>query len=136
MNGLDLLAEVSNAGMVIDRFGQWPTFHDSEVISIQLNRAGPFLILELYAFQTTSEKDLRGNFRRKNECQIVFLFDDIEELSLAAFNHQNVLAGLHLSRRNNLIEVSMDSLFGIEGHFVCKRMEVVSVVPVNPKQVG
>ena len=80
------------------------------MISIQLNRAGPFLILEIYAFQTTSEKDLKGNFRRANECRIVFRFDDVEDLSLAEFNHQNVLAGLHLSRRNHLIEVSMDSL--------------------------
>jgi hypothetical protein len=41
MNGLDLLVDVANAGIVFDRFQHWPTFHDSEVISIQMDRAGP-----------------------------------------------------------------------------------------------
>jgi hypothetical protein len=44
MNDLDVLADVAGARMVFDRFGRWPTFHDAEVISIQLNRDGPSLI--------------------------------------------------------------------------------------------
>jgi len=132
MNDLDLLADVAGARMVFDRFGRWPTFHDAEVISIQLDRDGPSLIMETYVFQTTSEKDLRGYFRRANECHITFLFEDVEDVSLTDFNHQNVLAGFRLSRRNDLVEVWIDSLFGLEGHFLCKRMKVVSVVAVHP----
>ena len=134
MTDLDLLADVADAKMVFDRFGQWPTFHDAEVISLQLSRDGPSLVIEIYVFQTTRESDLRGYFRRANESRITFLFDDVEDLSLADFNHQNVLAGLRLCRGSDLIEVWIDPLFGLTGHFLCKRMKVISVVAVETTQ--
>ena len=49
-------------------------------------------------------------------------------MSLAEFNHQNVIAGIYLRMRNELIDVSIDGIFGLTSHFVCKRVRVENVV--------
>jgi|SRR6516162_3781392 hypothetical protein len=109
------LEEVAGAQKLFDCFGYWPNFHDAEVISVHLNRVGPSALL-VHTWDTKDSVDAQGYFVQQTHVLVSFLLYEISELSLEAFNRQNVLFGLELvckrsHRRNvrNLSHIEFDN---------------------------
>ena len=84
-------------------FGRWPSFHDSEVLGIHLDRThfgdghGPTLDALIHVFEMTSEISPSGFYVSRNHSLAHFRFHDVVELNLEGFNHQNVLSELAIS---------------------------------------
>jgi len=58
---------VINAHLLVDCFGQWPSFHDSEVVRLLFDRhsvGGPSATLLIHAWNTLPEVDERGYYCR------------------------------------------------------------------------
>jgi hypothetical protein len=116
-------------------FGAWPSFHDAEICRARLDRNGPWIEFEIFVFSTTRTTDERGFYKRINETLVTLRFDEIEDLVLEGFNHQNVLASLTIERTQK-INVVLDPIFGLGGKFSCTGVEVVRAAPyVAPAKV-
>jgi Immunity protein 50 len=138
----EVLGSIHGRELLIQHLGHWPTFHDFEVISISLERA-PWL--------TTATCDLRAIFYvydlqqppaepERKQAFAELLFEHIDELQIAGFNHQNPIMGLSITRRES--SGASPSLFVEWGgtclqhevSFSCSRISVVRVIDLNPFQ--
>lgn len=123
----------SNAALLMDRFGTWPSFHDAEVIRIELSRKPDVAIsMEVYLFATSSQLDDRGYYRREQESIVTFIFRGVQELTLLDFNEQNVLQELAISRQEDgNLRVQIFASYGLNGSFLCANAEIAHVQPVE-----
>jgi hypothetical protein len=122
-------------------FGRWPSFHDAEVLRINLDRAGsegPTLEVVIYIFEMTKEVDAKGFYVLRHHTEVTLRFDGVSGLRLEAFNRQNVLSSLEIQRiarpgsDGQHFRVSMPSSYGLEADFECGRAIVAEVRPFNP----
>ncbi len=126
-------------------FGEWPSFHDSEVLSVMFDRNaikgryGPTLIVKIHCFQITNEV-INGCYKTINHHIIEFAFYDAVEVSLGyGFGQQNSLSGFFISdiREYQLDNVNYEVHF--DGHtkcdlrFKCSKIEVQSIEPGIPE---
>ena len=119
-------------------FGQWPSFHDAEVIRLVLDRAGPeapTLETQIHVFAATPEVDSTGHHVLTKHMLVTLRFTDVDLESLDSFNEQNVLFELSFSsippveHEGRGIRVEMASSFGLAAAFECKRAIVTGVEP-------
>jgi hypothetical protein len=126
-------------------FGRVPSFHDAEIVSLNLQRRAPSQ-LAVHAWNTTGEVDARGYFILDRHAVVTFTIEDIVDLELASFSQQNVLFGLHLRRapahpdrgRFNFLdpspddyEIELEPCYGLHGIIRCRRVSV-TFVPGKP----
>ncbi len=128
---------------VIDHFGYWPTFHDSEVLSICFQRdhimdaPGPSLVVKLYAFEMTSEVTEDNFYKIIKHCVITIEFDGVEMNEFNGFNHQNALWGVEVTTGRDIdakevIKVELSQSFGVECNFTCRGAYVTSLTAGEP----
>jgi Immunity protein 50 len=133
---------VSNSEALTSIFGKWPSFHDAEVLRIRLDRgeglSGASLEADIHAWEMTPEVDARGFFVLRHHTLVTLRFDDIAELDLHGFNHQNVLWDLKLERLSELESareqwsVALPTSHGVSARFVCARISVIAARPHEP----
>ncbi|WP_051979715.1 Imm50 family immunity protein [Edaphobacter aggregans] len=100
------------AADVIDWFGAWPSFHDAEIVSLELNRVGTS-ILKVHAFSS-----------RTKHAIVSFLLYDIVTIHLDDFNHQNVIFDLKILRNPEGYEILLAPCYGLSGSIVAKQIQV------------
>jgi|SRR5579872_1684379 len=118
---------VHNSENLTAVFGKWPSFHDAEIIHIELDRRSPSLVAEIFAFETTRDTDEKGFYRRIHESIVKIRFEGIDEVSLDGFNHQNVIAALAIEPRDKRLHVTIEPLNGLGGDFYCESAEILDV---------
>ena len=124
-------------GSVEAAFGRWPSFHDAEVHRIVLERAvpsGPMPKVEItvHAWNMTSEVDDSGYYRLTHHHLVDLVFDEVSELQLDGFNHQNVLSDLVLEPlQGGALRVELEHCFGVSSSFIAKRAWVEAVTPCD-----
>jgi len=141
MSGIE--ATIKNSNLLTQVFGRWPSFHDAEVISMELFRnAGgvsqPNLRSKIHVFEMTSEIDAQGFYVLKNNVLVTFLFGGIDESFVNGFNQQNVLWGLSIADisprqlERLQFEVNFASSFGVQAEFKCSNVEIEVVESYIP----
>lgn len=130
---------IEGAENVVKWFGHWPTFHDAEVVSVVLNRAGKSRV-EVHAFETTSDMDAAGYFRCTKHAIVTFELegyvpDEVGSICLRWFNHQNVLSGLTVRPVVSGYEVILDGIFGVDGSLFCERLTVAIEPGIPPDSI-
>ena len=126
---------IENQELVIAHFGQWPAFHDAEIVSILFERAEPgywpIISLKIYAM---------GGFDRKTSaavkhCLIELLFTGVQDHELTGFNHQNVVFSIGFSQEDNLIMCNLEPCYGVSGYIAAERVMVksASLLDGNPR---
>ena len=89
-----------------------------------MDRSGPSIVLRVLTFRTSAEK-LIGKWI------VTVRFDDVDEVELDGFNHQNVFNCMLIDERvADGLEIILEPIFGLGGKFVCQSAEVVEVAPV------
>lgn len=122
---------------IIDAYGYWPTFHDSPVFLFQAD--SDIIILEVEAWEMTSEVDDRGYFVLTKQHEIGFRFSDIMASELTDFIPENILSELVFSTEEEYLmqgffSVELDSAMGSDlcGRFQAKSGEVTFIRPSHP----
>lgn len=135
---LDTLSSISGRELLIEHLGHWPTFEDFEVLSLILDRPVvsaasndlrvTFLVFDLQKAPSDPE-------RKQGAAE--FLFDDIGDLRIKGFNHQNPITGLSIvpsaplgEQRGFRVEWGGCMVHAVG--FTCSRISVVRVVDLNP----
>ena len=121
----DVLASIPGGPELLAWFGHVPSFHDAEIISLHLNRTGPSTLC-IHTWDTTGTVDSKGFYIHEKDAVVTFTLEEIENLELEGFSHQNVLGGLELNRieastsgrqgiRPDLYEIVLHPCYGLAG---------------------
>src|SRR3954447_23278405 len=78
-------------------FGQVPSFHDAEILGLDLRREGQSF-LRLHGWINTGEVNKGGYFVLDRHAIVTFAMSGIMDLQLAGFSIQNVIGRLVLRR--------------------------------------
>lgn len=136
--------EVPGGDELLAWFGEVPTFHDAEIVSLSLNRAGASE-LQIHGWIMTDSVDPDGHIVLDKHAVITFKFEGILDLQLDGFGAQNVVAGLILQRATDRgrsayypmpeddldVEVELLPCYGLDGFIRAKKV-TISVVPGRP----
>ena len=121
-------------------FGEWPSFHDAEVVRVVLDRTGPeapTLTLEIHVYTMTSEVDARGFYVLTNHTLATLRFTEVALISMQGFNSQNSLSDLLISdldpavHEGRRVHVQLPSSYGLEAEFEAVRGMVVEAKPYD-----
>ena len=106
---------VPGADALIEWFGRWPSFHDAEVLSINLNRSGPSCV-RIHTWEMTSEVDARGYYVHQKNVIVSFFLEGLKDIEQAGFSHQerDLQPDPHAHWKKDLVSVS-GSCYGVAG---------------------
>lgn len=126
--------DIANQEQVVRYFGEWPSFHDAEVISVELRRGeSPGEYADLYAsihvrkYVPANVGTAQFELTKTHDAVITFRFQYVSDLSLSGFNHQNVIDDLTFSEEGERVGVCFDSIFGVECEFMCGHAGIVGI---------
>jgi hypothetical protein len=104
----DLSKDVPGYAELCEFYGEFPSFHDAEIVSVHLNRAGISQIVTL-------------------------LLEGIEDLDLDGFSHQNVINGMSLETVETGLKLELGACYGISGSMRARKISIEFVPsPVTP----
>jgi hypothetical protein len=125
---------IIDADKVLARFGEWPHFHDMEVVSVQMDRRGPdrpWIEFVVFVWKYTGRVAPEGHYEQEAHSLIRFRCERVMSNQLEDFNHQNVPDGLNFTHTEKVVLVRPPSIYGVGGSITCARVRVVDVVPAT-----
>ena len=129
--------DINGAEQVVAWFGYWPTFHDAEVLSINMDRRSGCRV-EIHAFRKTNSVDDRGCYVCEKNAVITFVLEGfpldlsgIVNSRIEFFNYQNVLNGLAVNKTSIGYELIMHCIFGVDGVLLGSNI-TVELTPSTP----
>lgn len=129
------------AEALVERFGEWPSFHDAEVMGLALDSGQrsdgkPSIEMEVHLFRASGEKDAEGRIIWRLHTVATFRFVQVAAVSLKDFWSQNVLDDLIIEKLpagfGDRFAVSLTSNNGLEGSFQCGEVQLAEVKPFEP----
>ncbi len=125
--------EIENARLVIDHFGYWPTFHDSEIISITfertLDKGTSSAMLRVYSFEMT-DKVVNRYFKLIKHCFVDIEITDLMKTEIDGFNHQNAVLALEFGKEGDNVFCNMVSAYGVDGIIEGKKIKIKRLEPI------
>lgn len=128
---------ISGTEELVAVFGRWPSFHDSEVVTLRLERDGPGefdgpeLLVTFHLFEGRADPSRESGVSWHNHVLATLRFVRVSELEILGFNHQNAVFDLRIERiaesRSGLLRVTIESAFGVAATFVCAAVCVTNV---------
>lgn len=121
------MAEVTIApgwDSVVEWFGFVPTFHDSEIVALELRREPELSVLKLAYWRTNDDLTEAGTYRQDRHAIVVFEIDGIEELRLDGWSKQNVIDGLTIERSMSGFKLVFPQIYGVDGEISARRLAV------------
>jgi hypothetical protein len=131
---------INGGEMLIERFGEWPSFHDAEIYGVRLDsgqRGGGVVRLQLDIHLFAVDGQLPdGGLNFVKHTLVTLEFDEVEALEMDGFGPQNVLDDLaieevHLAAGRQL-QVTLPSNNGLGGSFRCCTATVLDALPYEP----
>lgn len=128
------------ADALIERFGEWPSFHDAEVLALRLDsgqrsNTAASLELDIHLFAVDGQL-ADGGLNFVKHTMATLQFEEIEAVKLDGFGPQNVLDDLVLEEVNvaagRQIHVELQSSNGLTATFRCRQVLIVAVEPFEP----
>jgi hypothetical protein len=129
--------EVPGGPELLRWFGEVPSFHDAEIISLDLRRWGQSA-LRVHGFVGTKKVDKAGCLLLDRHAIVTFSIEEIMDLQLDGFSHQNVIGGLKLQRATDRgranyyalpqspedVEIELEPCYGLDGVIRAKRVSI------------
>lgn len=131
------LQQIAGVDQVINWFGFWPSFNDSEVLRITMERQvgeEQCCFGYLVDFITFDARVDPSDERRKNSLLTLF-FKRPVKVSLSGFNYQNALNGLWIWREDAKFFVEFCG-FGADATWECEAIEVVNIAKYSGEVIG
>jgi immunity protein 50 of polymorphic toxin system len=119
----EAIKDVAGADELIAWFGQWPSFHDAEVVSVELNRAGISRI-RIHYWNRNANISVEGFHKADNHCVVTFLLEQISFLELADFSGQNVISELQIEKQEAGYKLELFPCYGLAGYILAKSIRV------------
>ena len=123
VEAIDAFADVEGAQQLIDWLGFVPSFHDAELLDIELfsNRSGR---LRLHAFRMTDKVDDKGYFILDRHVLVTVTLEEVRAISLDYFDLTGTISQLHILRAGKRFRVEWQSSYGVHGDIVAKNVRI------------
>lgn len=124
--GIDVQA-IENYQAILQRFGRWPSFHDAEIHSVWMDRAGadgPYIEMRIHVHTWKAEVDKEGRYIIDQQAMVTMRFSRIESAEIVGFNEQNAIFDMEMQADQDRIKVEVSSSYGCAGSFTCKHIAV------------
>jgi len=141
----EAVALVQGYSLLTDRFGEWPSFEDAEVLRLSLDRGNhdwvvrtenwtdripPSLTVKFFVFDNRFADD----DPRRKPSEVTIKFCELDQFEIDGFNHQNPILGLGIclvyspERRQHMFLVDWGgTALKHEVRFLCESIHVESV---------
>ena len=120
----DVRPLIGNHEKLTEFFGCWPSFHDAEVLSLELNRSGQSR-LRVYTFKATPPLENQSAYTLTKHVVVTFVMEGISELQLDGFSGQNVISSLVVSRTpEGRYCLRLGECYGLSGTLVADQMRL------------
>ena len=144
-NEASIYYAMSGGAELVHWFGQVPSFHDAEILGLNLSRKG-HSVLRLHGWINTGKVGPDGKFVLDRHAIVSFIFSGVMDVQLAGFSIQNVIGGLVLRRAPNRperrgylaldplpqdVEVELEPCYGLSG-FIRARSVSITFEPNEP----
>lgn len=120
---------IKNHEILLNKLGRWPSFHDSEIKSIHLERAtskGPLLKIVFFIPSIGTKENDPGS----GGVDVNMVFEESKVEYIQDFNEQNAVFQIHIKKLANTInEIKIDSSYGCEMKFTCTNISLNSTSP-------
>jgi hypothetical protein len=128
-NYTTIYGDVPGGADLVSWFGEVPTFHDAEILSLDLRRDAQST-LRLHGWINTGSVGQDGYYVLDRHAIVTFTLTDVMDLQLDGFSIQNVIFGLVLRRAPNRperrgylaldplpqdIELELEPCYGLSG---------------------
>jgi hypothetical protein len=117
------IASIDGAQQLYDWFGYWPTFHDAEVLRLELNRSGSSL-LAVRTREVTGETDQKGYHVPAKNVTVSFMIEGVSDLDLNGFSHQNVVGYIEVEKTANGFLVTLSPCYGLAGTIEVSKISI------------
>ena len=129
--------EVPGGPELLRWFGEVPIFHDAEILSLNLRRKGQSTLC-VHGWLMTDKVDENGFGVLEKDAIVTFRLEDIMDLQLDGFSHQNVIGSLQLQRATDRgranyyshsqspddIEIELEPCYGLDGVIRAKKVSI------------
>jgi hypothetical protein len=119
----EFLKTVPGAQNLFEFFGCWPSFHDAEVLSVELHRTGPSKV-RAHTWAMTDKVDADGHYVCEKHCVVTFSLEDLTKVEVLHFNDQNALSDLEFYRDNDEFVLSFHPGHGLQGSIRAKHIDI------------
>lgn len=126
------LGAVEGAKDLHDWFGYWPSFHDAELIRLDLNRNDTSTMV-LHTWEMTKEIDAEGLYVLSKHVVVEFVLNGIVGVNLDGFDHENVLFGLVIEKVDHGYPLTLDDCNGMTGTIEATSISI-RLTPGKPKE--
>ena len=128
MTANDIGVSLHGSDAIMQWFGGWPSFHDAEIIGMNLARAGQS-VLRVYPYYPDKP------------ATVDFIFEEITDVELADFSGQNVISSLGIEEvidqtKEKAIRLTMSPCYGLAGRIDAKRLRVGLLPGKSPDGVS
>jgi hypothetical protein len=121
---------VAGSEALLQWFGEWPSFHDAEVLSITLNRIGTSCV-RIHTWETTAEIGSNGCCVLRKHVIVSFFLNGLKDIELAGFSSQNVIFGLSVKRSEEGLHLILGPCYGVAGSLTAEAIRV-EIEPGKP----
>jgi hypothetical protein len=127
---MNSIPNIPGADAVVAWFGQWPSFHDAEVVEAHFVRHG-ISQLRLHFWNTRDEVDERGYYILDKHAIVTFLLEGIEDMDIYGFSRQNVISSLTVEAEGSRFLLTLGPCYGLAGVIEAKKLSV-NIEPDTP----
>ena len=128
---------IINRELVTDTYGEWPSFHDAEILGVSLSlanyesigkRARATIDINVYLIKNINEVTADFETVTYKENVITFEFNNVEDFNIEGFTYQNVIDDLVFKKQPDGIIVEMISITGAHIRFQCTEIILLKMV--------
>ena len=117
------ISEIHGAAELQQWFGYWPSFHDAEILGLDLNRKGSSSLL-VHTWEMTKEIDDKGYYVLAKHVVVEFIFEAVSGVSLNGFNDQNVIFQLVIEKTDSGFRVTLGDCYGLAGSIDAEKLSI------------
>lgn len=130
--------QIAGFQALVDWCKGWPWFHDAEIIRLDLNRQGKSrLVIQVFGgSRPTFGPRANPKFAVPPEdVMVTFILQDIEDLELFQFSHQNVIFDLSLEPYNDMFRITLAPCYGLAGTIDVRTIQI-EFKPASARDIG
>ena len=119
------IPNVPGSDAVVAWFGEWPSFHDAEILELHLDRENvSWVKVHVWLSSGETYEHNGKQYRRERHGVVTFRLAEIVDLELYDSSCQNVIFGLELERKAGAYRPLMKPCYGLSGYIEAGRIEL------------
>jgi hypothetical protein len=128
-----ILDELPGGSALIDWFGHVPSFHDAELLEIELFSTKSST-LKIHTWMITEELDSQGYFVLDKHVVVTITMDQVINVTLSDFNLVGIIGHLSMTKVSDAYQFAWDVSYGVQGT-IRARQARIAIHPGKPGSV-